>query len=90
MGGMIPGLILSLLLGIYVAVISFKRKYPRGEQMAFRMFLRVTLEAFPALFYRYIVAWRYLPWRCDSNRSWCPFFCICNTHLNTHLSQPRS
>jgi len=50
MGGMIPGLILSLLLGIYVAVISFKRKYPRGEQMAFKMFLRVTLEAFPALF----------------------------------------
>jgi len=38
------------LLGIFVAVISFKRKYPRGEQMALRMFLRVTLEAFPALF----------------------------------------
>ncbi len=50
MGGMIPGLILSILLMIYVAVISAKRKYPRGEQMILWQFLRVTFSALPALF----------------------------------------
>ena len=50
MGGMIPGILLSLMLAIYVAVISIKRKYPRGEQMKFRQFARVTFSAFPALF----------------------------------------
>lgn len=50
MGGMIPGLILSLLLMGYVAFISAKRKYPRGEQMGIRKFLSVTLKAIPALF----------------------------------------
>lgn len=50
MGGMIPGLILSILLMIYVAIISAKRNYPRGEQMVIRKFLRVSVAAFPALF----------------------------------------
>lgn len=50
MGGMIPGILLSVLLMIYVAVISHKRKYPRGQQMGKRQFLRVTITAFPALF----------------------------------------
>ncbi len=50
MGGMIPGILLSLMLAIYVAFVSIKRKYPRGEQMAIRTFARVTLNAFPALF----------------------------------------
>ncbi|MBN2626560.1 MAG: TRAP transporter large permease [Spirochaetales bacterium] len=50
MGGMIPGIILSLLLAAYVAVISVKRKYPRGEQMVLRELLKVTVKAFPALF----------------------------------------
>ncbi|MDC7239924.1 MAG: TRAP transporter large permease [Spirochaetales bacterium] len=50
MGGMIPGVILSILLMIYVAILSAKRKYPRGELMVAREFLRVTVSAFPALF----------------------------------------
>ncbi len=50
MGGMIPGIFLSILLMIYVGFISMKRKYPRGEQMAVRQFLRTTVSAFPALF----------------------------------------
>ncbi len=50
MGGMIPGLILSLLLMVYVGILSAKRKYPRGELMAVRQFIRVTIAAFPALF----------------------------------------
>ena len=50
MGGMIPGILLSILLAIYVAIVSNKRKYPRGEQMAFRQFLKATIEAIPALF----------------------------------------
>ncbi len=50
MGGMIPGIILSLLLAAYVAVISVKRKYPRGEQMVLRELLKVTVKATPALF----------------------------------------
>ncbi len=50
MGGMVPGIILSILLMIYVAFVSAKRKYPRGEQMILRQFLRVTFSAIPALF----------------------------------------
>jgi tripartite ATP-independent transporter DctM subunit len=50
MGGMIPGVLLSILLMIYVAFISYKRKYPRGEQMSRREFLKASVSAFPALF----------------------------------------
>lgn len=50
MGGMIPGIFLAILLMIYVAFISHKRKYPRGEQMGKREFLRTTISALPALF----------------------------------------
>jgi len=50
MGGMIPGILLSLLLAVYVAIVSNRRKYPRGEQMAWKQFARVTISAFPALF----------------------------------------
>lgn len=50
MGGMIPGLFLSVMLMIYVAILSAKRKYPRGEQMLAKQFLRVTITAIPALF----------------------------------------
>ena len=50
MGGMIPGILLSIVLMLYVAFISAKRKYPRGEQMAVRQFIRVSITAFPALF----------------------------------------
>lgn len=50
MGGMIPGIILSLLLMMYVAFVSFKRKYPRGEQLGLRAMIRATVSAIPALF----------------------------------------
>lgn len=50
MGGMIPGILLSLMLAVYVGVVSYKRKYPRGIKMGFRDFLKVTLQALPALF----------------------------------------
>ncbi|MBN2858785.1 MAG: TRAP transporter large permease [Sphaerochaetaceae bacterium] len=50
MGGMIPGIALSFLLAVYVFIISHKRKYPRGEQMALRQFIRISVIAFPALF----------------------------------------
>lgn len=50
MGGMVPGIFLSILLMMYVGFISHKRKYPRGELMAVRQFLRVSVSAIPALF----------------------------------------
>jgi len=50
MGGMIPGIVLSFLLMIYVGILSIKRKYPRGEQMILREFLKVSFAALPALF----------------------------------------
>ncbi len=50
MAGMIPGILLSLLLMIYVGIISHKRKYPRGEKMSKRQFLKTTISAGPALF----------------------------------------
>ncbi len=50
MGGMIPGILLSLLLMVYVFIVSRKRNYPAGVIMSIRQFLRATLIAFPALF----------------------------------------
>jgi tripartite ATP-independent transporter DctM subunit len=50
MGGMVPGVILSLMLMLYVAFISAKRKYPRGELMLIGQFIRVSISATPALF----------------------------------------
>ena len=50
MGGMIPGIFLSILLMIYVAILSIKRKFPRGQKMLAKELLRVTLSAGPALF----------------------------------------
>lgn len=49
MGGMVPGVLLAVALMIYVAYISKKRQYPKGERYALRAFLIMTLKAFPAL-----------------------------------------
>lgn len=49
LGGMIPGVLLGLLLMGYIALIAGRRGYPRGEQVAFREFMRRTLRSIPAL-----------------------------------------
>jgi tripartite ATP-independent transporter DctM subunit len=49
LGGMIPAIILTIALMLYVAFIAKKRNYPRGEKIRFRTFLRSTLKSLPAL-----------------------------------------
>jgi tripartite ATP-independent transporter DctM subunit len=49
LGGMIPAIILSIALMLYVAFISKKRNYPRGEKIHFRVFMLSTLKSLPAL-----------------------------------------
>ena len=49
MGGMIPAIIISLVLGIYVWYISKKRNYPTGKSFTIKEFIRYTLRAMPAL-----------------------------------------
>ncbi|MDF2877975.1 MAG: transporter large permease [Clostridia bacterium] len=49
MGGMVPGVLLAIMLMVYVAVISHKRNYPRGEKYTKREFLRFAIQAIPAL-----------------------------------------
>jgi len=49
MGGMIPGVLLAVFLGAYVAVISNKRNYPAGVIMTRKEFGRATVRALPAL-----------------------------------------
>ena len=50
MGGMIPAILLAIALMVYVAIVSAKRNYPRGEMVSFKVFLITTLKSFPALF----------------------------------------
>ncbi|MDF2614229.1 MAG: transporter large permease [Clostridia bacterium] len=49
MGGMVPGVLLAAMLMVYVAIVSHKRNYPRGEKYTRREFLRYTIQAIPAL-----------------------------------------
>jgi len=49
LGGMIPAIILCIVIGIYVYFISKRRKYPVGERVSFKHFLRSTVGAIPAL-----------------------------------------
>jgi tripartite ATP-independent transporter DctM subunit len=49
LGGMIPAVILSIALMIYVGIIARKRNYPRGERIRPREFLMSTLKSIPAL-----------------------------------------
>ena len=50
LGGIVPGLVLSLFLGIYVYFISKKRNYPPGKKYTLKEFGKFTLKALPALF----------------------------------------
>jgi tripartite ATP-independent transporter DctM subunit len=49
MGGMIPGILMSIALMVYIAYISNKRKYPMGDPFILGKFLRATFTAIPAL-----------------------------------------
>ena len=49
MGGMIPGVMLSLFLSVYCFFVSYKRKYPYGEKYTIQLLLKYTIEAVPAL-----------------------------------------
>ena len=49
MGGMVPAVLLSLFLMVYVAIVAKKRNYPRGEKVVWKTFLAFTVRAIPAL-----------------------------------------
>lgn len=49
MGGMIPAILLSLFLMVYVAIVAKRRNYPRGEKLVWKTFLLFTFKAIPAL-----------------------------------------
>ena len=49
MGGMIPAILLTIFLMVYVAVVAKKRDYPRGDKIVLREFLAFTLKALPSL-----------------------------------------
>ena len=49
MGGMVPGILIGLALMGYIAVVARVRDYPRGEKMALKATLAITVKAFPAL-----------------------------------------
>lgn len=49
LAGIVPALLMTGVLMLYVAYISKKRNYPAGEKYAPKAFLKMTLKAFPAL-----------------------------------------
>jgi len=49
MGGMVPGVIMAVALMIYIAVIANRRGYPKGARYPFKIFVKNTVIAFPAL-----------------------------------------
>ena len=49
LAGIVPALMMTGSLMLYVAYISKKRNYPAGEKYAPKAFLRMTMKAFPAL-----------------------------------------
>ncbi|WP_320122765.1 TRAP transporter large permease [uncultured Sphaerochaeta sp.] len=49
MGGMVPAVLLSFFLMVYVAIVAKKRNYPRGEKVVWKTFLAFTVRAIPAL-----------------------------------------
>lgn len=49
LGGMIPAILLTAALMVYVAVVSHKRNYPTSVRMGVKAFLKATLGAIPAL-----------------------------------------
>lgn len=49
MGGMVPGILLSIALMIYIMIVAHKRNYPISEKMGFQKFLKYTINAIPAI-----------------------------------------
>jgi len=49
LGGMAPGILIGIALMIYIAYVSKKRNYPKGESYPFRELIKITIRAFPAL-----------------------------------------
>jgi tripartite ATP-independent transporter DctM subunit len=49
LGGMIPAVFLAATLMFYIAYISKKRNYPRGEKIVWKTFIVSTLRSIPAL-----------------------------------------
>lgn len=49
LGGMIPAILLTVALMIYVGIISTRRHYPKGEHFTRAQILAVTMQATPAL-----------------------------------------
>ena len=49
-GGMVPGVVQTVLFMIYSYIISQKRQYPMGQAQTFKQFVKNTVIAFPALF----------------------------------------
>lgn len=49
LGGIAPGILMAIALMIYIAYISKKRNYPKGESYPFRELIKITIEAFPAI-----------------------------------------
>lgn len=50
LGGMLPAVLISIGLMIYVSIMAKIRDYPREEKMPFNQFLKFTLNALPAIF----------------------------------------
>ena len=55
LGGLIPGVLLGVALMVYVAIVSVKRKYPKGEAVTLREALRISRDALLALFTAFII-----------------------------------
>jgi tripartite ATP-independent transporter DctM subunit len=49
MGGIVPAILLTIALMIYVAFVATKRDYPRSTRVPLRQFAAFTLRALPAL-----------------------------------------
>lgn len=49
MAGIVPGLLLALVLGIYCYIVSVKRNYPKGDKFNLKVALRALFKALPGL-----------------------------------------
>ena len=49
MGGIVPGVVLAIVLGIYCYFISIKRNYPKGDKFNLRRAITATFKALPGL-----------------------------------------
>jgi tripartite ATP-independent transporter DctM subunit len=54
-GGLIPGVMLGLGLMVYVAILSVRKKYPKGGKATLREAIRISRDAFFGLFTAFII-----------------------------------